>query len=1114
MKLKKIMQKLRNNPYGRFCQNPIKEFSILLEAGQGKNLNGNMFAMVREICENPAYQKYEAIFVVTANNEEEAKQRFSFYGYKVITVVRDSDKYKEYLATCKYLLTDNSFPPYFMKREGQIYLNTWHGTPLKTLGKSDIKNAKSLANIQKNYLMSDYALFPNEFTEDVFMKDYMLENLYQGKIVLCDYPRNRALLPEHNTSLRTKLGLDDVQLIAYMPTWRGTSRKADAEIQKKILHKYFLKIDKKLSDDQIFYVNLHFLLGNTMEFTAYKHIKPFPSEYETYDFLGICDMLVTDYSSVFFDFSVSAKKTILFTYDLEEYMRDRGTYFPVEELPFPIVRNVDDLIREINNEEQFIIPESFLTKYCNYTNPQVPEKLLELLINGDYSELVVLDAPNNKKETLLIYGGDFKNKKLNEQLLLHLQTAVQENPDKNCVLCFRGTINKGKVEFLSRLPEGVDYMALVFRFEFTVIDHIKAILAARSMFFSKLFDKKLQQSYENEKNRLYYHINPDEVQYYAGNVQYMYKVLGTFPCEKTAFIHSKYVMGLMCKNKNYQVMKNYFSLYYDKVIDQQEADAHALWGEGEQQNYYNKVLRMGNIFPHMKNTQQGLRLSSFAIIETLMPQLITDINIGVDECIYPSHIKRFFSVGNGKYLVHYSFVIPYQDVKLLRIQNKVRMVYEDERGYGLSAGIKYDMYRGKKRKNLYGPVHVFEKSNTAAHFRQNARNLIYFTVRRTNVTDKPKEQYKLFFAYYLAKIFPKKGIIILFEKESERYEESASVLYEKLIDHGYKNAYFVLSADYDHMDSVPEKYRSNIIYKGTFKHYLYFFKSKTFLGSETLVHAIDLRVLNKYAQKKLKDNTLDYVFLQHGVMYMVSLDSEARRFFKKMKTKGKYRVVVSSEKEARHFIELGGYMPEMIYTSGLPKYDRNVLNEDADKIVIMLTWRPWEYNDARYNFAETKYYQMLYRIFKAIPEKYHSRIIILPHPLFYDAVQGADFELKRYLNNDAKYDDILKQAKVLITDYSSIAYDAFYRGSNVLFYWEEKDECMGNYGPSTKLMLNHDNIFGKICYNANELSAVIGDAYDSPQDPLFQKRYGELVQFHDGNNTERLIKFLEEDEII
>ena len=208
------------------------------------------------------------------------------------------------------------------------------------------------------------------------------------------------------------------------------------------------------------------------------------------------------------------------------------------------------------------------------------------------------------------------------------------------------------------------------------------------------------------------------------------------------------------------------------------------------------------------------------------------------------------------------------------------------------------------------------------------------------------------------------------------------------------------------------------------------------------------------------------------------------------------------------------YDPETIYVCGLPKFDRNTLNEDADKIVVMPTWRPWEYNEARYDFTQTKYYQMLVRIVDAIPEKFKDKLIVLPHPLFFDAIKDTEFELKQYLNVTDKYDDILKDTRILITDYSSIAYDAFYRGCNVIFYWEEKDECMANYGPTTKLMLNEENVYGDICMNPYQLSKAIDINYFHGQDEVYQKRYSKLVDFHDGKNTERLIMLLRKDEII
>ena len=136
------------------------------------------------------------------------------------------------------------------------------------------------------------------------------------------------------------------------------------------------------------------------------------------------------------------------------------------------------------------------------------------------------------------------------------------------------------------------------------------------------------------------------------------------------------------------------------------------------------------------------------------------------------------------------------------------------------------------------------------------------------------------------------------------------------------------------------------------------------------------------------------------------------------------------------------------------------------------------------------------------------------HPLFFDAIKDTEFELKQYLNVTDKYDDILKDTRILITDYSSIAYDAFYRGCNVIFYWEEKDECMANYGPTTKLMLNEENVYGDICMNPYQLSKAIDINYFHGQDEVYQKRYSKLVDFHDGKNTERLITLLRKDEII
>ena len=354
----------------------------------------------------------------------------------------------------------------------------------------------------------------------------------------------------------------------------------------------------------------------------------------------------------------------------------------------------------------------------------------------------------------------------------------------------------------------------------------------------------------------------------------------------------------------------------------------------------------------------------------------------------------------------------------------------------------------------------------------------------------------------------------MYEKNSSKYEESASVTFEYLIDHGYRDAYFIVDKDYEYIDRIPEKYLSNIVYKNTFKHYLYFFKAKTFIGTEALVHAIDLKIFNILALKKIADKNLNYVFLQHGVMYMVSLDSEARNMFNRKRLLGKYRVVVSSHAEADHFTQLGGHLPEDLYITGLPKFDRNVLSPDADKIVIMPTWRPWEINMDRDDFVHTGYFMMLKKLYNSVPDELKDKVLVLPHPLIVNELRNMNFDFGGNVVIGARYDDILQQARLLITDYSSIAYDAFYRGARVIFYWEEKDYCMSQYGPSTKLMLNEDNVYGDYFYSTDGLSEAISRNYYNPQTEEYKQKYSHIVEFHDGKNTERLIQSLKEDGII
>lgn len=516
-----------------------------------------------------------------------------------------------------------------------------------------------------------------------------------------------------------------------------------------------------------------------------------------------------------------------------------------------------------------------------------------------------------------------------------------------------------------------------------------------------------------------------------------------------------------------------------------------------------------NIFFKVKSKNNQISLKALSLNKYVSKKEkykidFSKLEVMINDCYYPIkfYLKKGIPFFRHYYLNYYEIIIPEEEILTFDIQNKISILYDDVKGRIMYS--VFDLHHGKERNSK-----IIIKDNQSIYFRQSIKNSMYLTIRESNEYDYKKSQIKIFIAYMLSKFLFYKNITLFFEKESSRYEESASCVYEKFIDQGCKNCYYLLNKENPVIDKLEKKYQKNIIETGTLKHLIYFFATKNFISTETLGHAVKLRIANRLVRRKIASQKNKYVFLQHGVMYMVSLNSDLRVGFQKPNMK-LYRVVVSSKKEAEHFIQYSNYKMEDFYITGLAKFDKAIQYETADKIVIMPTWRRWETNIALTNFSKTKYYKMMERIVDAIPKEFHNKIIVLPHPLMLEAMKKSNCYLKNMLV-DKSYDDILKECKVLITDYSSISYDAFYRGSNIIFYWEEKEECLKHYGDKAKIMLDKNLAFGDICYNPVELTNCFDNNYNNKQQVKYQKRYKKIVTYHDNKNTDRIVECIKGD---
>lgn len=442
--------------YMRNCR--IDQKTILLESQHGTSLGANIAALLLEFETNELFRDHKLFLAATEAKEAIMQGQIRKMGCKrAITVSTSSPKYFKLLATAGFLVNDNTFTKEFIKREGQVYLNTWHGTPLKTLGKYIAGEAGLIGNTQKNFLMADYLICPNEFTRDVFVKDYMLENIGRTKLWLTGYPRNCAFNDDvRRAEIRKECKLDGIQAFVYMPTWRGVTAEVKSKEQNEILNGYLKQMDDMLTDDRKIFVKLHPISASSINVYKYKHIFPFPARYSPYEFLNACDGLITDYSSVFFDFAVSRQKIVLFTYDKEDYLRDRGLYFPLDELPFPQADNVKDLVDLLNRDKTYD-DTAFLEKYCKYDNRGVQKAVAEKFVFGTDSELIIeQDIPDNKKPNVVLYAGDLEYDRSTDSFLDYVKTL--DTNEKNYFLLYSMDKLKYRQELIKALPQDITYL--------------------------------------------------------------------------------------------------------------------------------------------------------------------------------------------------------------------------------------------------------------------------------------------------------------------------------------------------------------------------------------------------------------------------------------------------------------------------------------------------------------------------------------------------------------------------------------------------------------------------------------------------------------------------------
>ncbi|WP_283138620.1 bifunctional glycosyltransferase/CDP-glycerol:glycerophosphate glycerophosphotransferase [Rhizohabitans arisaemae] len=290
----------------------------------------------------------------------------------VRTVLQGSREHEQALGVARFVVGNRTAPRWYTKRPGQMYLQTWHGTPLKRLGRDlarmPYRRVELLDWLEYDVPKWDLLISPSPFATPIFRRAFG----YEGEILESGYPRNDALLAPRAdavaAAVRRRLGIPEgKRVILYAPTWRD-DHQVNHGTRLFTLELDLERAHAALGEDHVILLRTHYLVTDRSALARYAiDVAGYP---DIADLYLIADVLVTDYSSAMFDFAVTGRPMVFFTYDLARYRDEvRGFCLDLEsEAPGPLLTTSDEVIAALRSLD----PAAYAGRYARFTGKYCP----------------------------------------------------------------------------------------------------------------------------------------------------------------------------------------------------------------------------------------------------------------------------------------------------------------------------------------------------------------------------------------------------------------------------------------------------------------------------------------------------------------------------------------------------------------------------------------------------------------------------------------------------------------------------------------------------------------------------------------------------------------------
>lgn len=368
--------------YNEQLKKPIDSDLCVFESFLGKSYSGNPKYLYEYLLESRPNLKF--VWVINDDSIE--------IPGNPIKVIRGSKEYFYYLAVAKYWINNVVFPVH-NKRKECVYAQLWHGTPIKRLGFDisvegpEVQARESFYNESRNW---DFLLCANKYSEEIFSSAFR----FNKKFLVEGYPNNDLFFKENGEALYNKIAEklnipQGKRVILYAPTWRDNQAASaweqgfDLKLNLDMLREHFV-------NEYVVLLRMHHLVVDKFNLEKFDGFVIDVSDYQDPQELSfVSDILVTDYSSIFFDFAVTKKPILFYTYDLEEYLAEiRGLYFDMEgNVPGPLCKTNEEIVEELVKIDSYSERwgaryETFYQKYCSLHDGKSSARIANQIFGG------------------------------------------------------------------------------------------------------------------------------------------------------------------------------------------------------------------------------------------------------------------------------------------------------------------------------------------------------------------------------------------------------------------------------------------------------------------------------------------------------------------------------------------------------------------------------------------------------------------------------------------------------------------------------------------------------------------------------------------------------------